>query len=54
MTTYYEQFAYQHFQKGEFGRVWNWIEMGLKTAPTDARLLALRERTQKYQMPPAY
>jgi serine/threonine-protein kinase PpkA len=49
MTTYYEQFAIKHFQKGEFGQSLELIEMGLKTAPTDARLLALRERAQKYQ-----
>ncbi len=47
LTTNYEQYAIKHFQKGEFEQSLSWIEIGLNSSPTDARLLALHELAQK-------
>ena len=49
ITTYYEQLAIKHFQQGEFEQSLELIKLGLNTSPTDARLLTLREQTQRYQ-----
>lgn len=49
LAGHYEEVAIKHFEKGEYGQSLELIKLGLNTAPANARLLALRERVEKYQ-----
>ena len=49
IVIHYEQLAIKYFQNSDFGQSLESIKRGLNTAPTDARLLALREQVEKYQ-----
>ena len=45
----YEQLALKHFQSGEFAQSLELVKLGLAASPEDGRLLALRERVERYR-----
>mgnify|MGYP003373206362 CR=1 FL=1 len=45
----YEQLALKHFQNGEFTQSLELVKLGLAASPEDGRLLALRERAERYR-----